>query len=81
MILKNKSNFWIMLDFNPISYFKSYLKFYMLDRVVLYMDQKLKESLSTFMLRLKHSSAFKDVKFCLEVEMIVLSKSHIHPSI
>ena len=68
MILKNKSNFQIMLDFNPILDFRLYRELQMLDWIVLYMDQNLRENLygSKFVLWLKPNFTFKDVKFCLE---------------
>ena len=81
MILKNKSDFWIMLEFNPISDSKLYLELQMSNWVVLYMDQNLRKSSSTFMLKPKSNSTFKDVKFYLEVEIVVLSKFKLYPLI
>ena len=48
-----------MLDFNPILGFGSYLEFHMLNWVNLYMNKKLRKSLTTFMLKSKSNSTSK----------------------
>ena len=63
MILKNKSDFKKMLDFNPISSFRSYLKFYMLDWIVIYIDKNLRKILAIFMLKTKSNFSLKSLKF------------------
>ena len=61
-----------MLDFNPILGFESYLKLQMLDWIILYMEEKLKENHSTLILEPKTSSAFKSLDFGLEFNVVFL---------
>ena len=56
--------YWLMLDFNIISDSRLNLELQMSDRVVLYMDENLRERPTTFMFRLEPSFAIKGLEFC-----------------
>ena len=53
----------------------------MLDWDVLYKNQKLRKSPTTFILKPKPSSTFKGFEFDLEVENVVLAESNLYPLI